>query len=213
MLFFPSVVLADDICSRFKYEPEINVKKVVDDDIDIKKSNESFVDKLGYAMLKPGYKYSLYTVLIPVNGGYCVSLRGIDIDVLYPSFDIVIDKSLTEENCAYKYVLEHEKDHVKNTRKVLDTNLENITENVLVKVVNSINPVFINSINEKNDVNTKIEEQLQNHPDIVALLKKIDNEIEEENKKIDSRGDQYEIYKCKDFYEQMKNSRKDIQID
>jgi hypothetical protein len=41
-------------------------------------------------------------------------------------------------------------------------------------------------------------------------LKKIDSEIEQENIKIDTRGDQYEIYKCKDFFEQRKKVDKMI---
>lgn len=210
---FPSVVFADNICSEFKYNPEINVNKIIDDKINITKSKENLEGVLGYAVLKPGYKFQDYTVIIPVKDGYCVSLRGIDIDVIYPSFDIVIDKDLKDGSCAYNYVLEHEKDHIKAGRKVLDSNLENIKENLLINVANSIEPVYISNKDDKSDVGKKITEQLQNHPDVVKFLKKVNNELDEENSKIDTRGDQYKIYKCDDFFKERKNSMNFISID
>ncbi len=210
MLFFPSIVFADDICSKFKYDVDINLNKIINDDVSIKKSEKNLVGELGYAKLAPGYKYNFYTVTIPVMGGYCISLREVNIDVIYPSFDIVIDKDLKEDGCAYKYVLEHEKDHIRNTRKVLDSNLENVKEKLLTKVANSIDPIFVKDPEESNSTTSKIGEQLQNHPEIVEFLKKIDSEIEQENIKIDTRGDQYEIYKCKDFFEQRKKVDKMI---
>ena len=39
---FPSVVFADNICSEFKYNPEINVNKIIDDKINITKSIRRF---------------------------------------------------------------------------------------------------------------------------------------------------------------------------
>ena len=205
VLLFPCVAFADDLCSRFQYDPDIKINKTINDDINITKSDRPLNYELGHAIMQPGYESRFYIVGIPVDGGYCMSLRGVDINFLYPDFNIVVDKNLKDGSCAYNHVLKHEKDHVINTRKVLDDNLKNAEENVLAKIARSIKPVFVAGIQGMDAVRSSMGQQFQNHPDMVAFIQKIQNEIEQENQKIDTRGDQYEIYKCQDFFEESKN--------
>ena len=90
-------------------------------DVKTQKSDENLVGKLGYMEPKISYSAMSHNVMIPVHGGFCVSLRGLDIEI-NEDFNIIIDKRLKEKSCAYDIVYKHEQDHVKAYKNIINDN-------------------------------------------------------------------------------------------
>ena len=200
---FPNALFAYD-CSRYKYEPEIDIKINVKD-VKTQKSDENMVGKLGYTEPVISYSALAHTVIIPVHDGFCASLRGIEIEI-NEDFNVTIDKRLKEKSCAYDIVYKHEQDHVEVYKNVIKDNIDKIKKSVIAGA-KEFKPVFIKSEKEVPDYSEKI-----NKSDFVEKIKsEIVKEITDKNEKIDERGDSFYIWKCDDFYKEMKNS--DIVID
>lgn len=203
VLFFTNMSFAYD-CSQYKYDPDIDVKLDVKD-IKVQKSENDMVGKLGYTKPEISYSAMAHTVIIPVHGGYCASLRGIDIEII-EDFNVTIDRRLKEKSCAYDIVFKHEQDHVDVYKNVIKNNIDKIKDSVK-NGAKDFKPIFIKSEKEVPDFSEKL-----NKSDFVEKLKAdITKEITEKNEKIDERGDSFYIWKCDDFYKKMKNS--DIVID
>ncbi len=202
-VFSPYMSFAYD-CSKYKYNPDVDIKLNIKD-VKTQKSDKEMVGKLGYTEPKMSYSAMAHTVIIPVHGGYCASLRGIDIEII-EDFDVIIDKRLKEKSCAYDIVYRHEQDHVNVYKNVIKSNLDKIKKSVK-DGAKDFKPIFIKSEKEVPDFSEKL-----NKSDFVEKIKSdIVEELTLENKKIDERGDSYHIWKCDDFYKKMKNS--DIVID
>ena len=201
-LFLPNILFAYD-CSKYKYDVDVDIN-VDYGDVKIEKSEKNLVKKLGYTEEKLSYDISSQIVVIPVNGGNCYSLRGITVDIK-EDFQVIIDKRLKENSCAYDIVLKHEQDHVDVYRNIIKNNIENIKKSVSDGLKN-FNTVVKKE--EEGNFSKKISES-----DFVKnIMDDIKNKFDDENKKIDERGDTYYIWKCDDFYQEMKNN-KDIVID
>jgi hypothetical protein len=199
----PNALFAYD-CSQYKYDTDIDIKLNIKD-VKIHKSDKDMVGKLGYTKPEISYSAMAHTVIIPVHGGYCASLRGIDVEIV-EDFDVIIDKRLKEKSCAYDIVYKHEQDHVDIYKNVIKNNIDKIKKSVN-NVAKEFKPVFIKSEKEVPDFSEKI-----NKSDFVEKIKAdIVKEITEKNEEIDERGDSFYIWKCDDFYKKMKNS--DIVID
>lgn len=202
-LLSPNVLFAYD-CSKYKYDIDIDIKLNVGD-VKIQKSDQELVGKLGYTEPKISYSAMAQTVIIPVHGGYCVSLRGIDIEI-NEDFNVVIDKRLKEKSCAYDIVYKHEQDHVNAYKDVIKNKISDIKQSV-INGLKDLNPVFTEQESNAPDFIKQINEK-----DFVKKMKSdIMKKITDENEKIDERGDSYYIWKCDDFYKEMKN--KNIVID
>lgn len=195
-LFLPNTLFAYD-CSQYKYDVDVNINVNVGD-IKIETSNEELVGKLGYTEPKISYNLLTRTVSIPVHGGNCVSLRGLDVNIKQ-DFRIVIDKKLKEKSCAYDIVFKHEQDHVNVYKNVIKDNIDNIKQSI-INGLKDVLPVF--SKNENEDFAKKV-----NEANFASKIKKdIVKKFEDENQKIDERGDSYYIWKCDDFYQEMKHN-------
>lgn len=196
-MFLPNTLLAFD-CSKYKYDTDVNIKLNIGD-VKVQKSDDDLIGKLGYTEPKISYSAMAQTVVIPVHGGFCASLRGIDIEIS-ENFDVIIDQRLKEKSCAYDIVYKHEQDHVDVYKNVIKNNIDNIKQS-LIDGLKDIKPVFIKQENNTPDFVSEI-----NKKDFVEKIKSdIMNNIHDENVKIDERGDSYYIWKCEDFYKEMKN--------
>ena len=194
----PNTLFAYD-CSQYKYDPDIDIKLNIKD-VKIQKSDKDMVGKLGYTKPEISYSAMAQTVMIPVHGGYCASLRGIDIEII-EDFYVVIDKKLKEKSCAYDIVYKHEQDHVDVYKTVIKDNIDKIKKTI-EKGAKDLKPVFVKNEKDLPDFSDKI-----NKSDFVEKIKSdIMKEITDKNEKIDERGDSFYIWKCDDFYKEMKNS-------
>ena len=205
-LFLPNVLFAYD-CSKFKFDVDVNVNLENKEDVKIKSSDKDMVGMLGYTLPQMSYNTPYQSVPIRVNGGYCVSLRSFDVNIIQ-SFDITIDRNLKENSCAYNLVLKHEQDHVNVHKDVFKSNIDNIRKTVY-DAANTIKPVFVKDLSESESVD--FYGKIQEMDSIKKLKEDIKNKLKQENDKIDERGDNFYIWQCEDFYKEMKN--KNIVID
>jgi len=205
-LILPNVLFAYD-CSKFKFDVDVNVNLENKEDINIKKSDEDLIGILGYTSPQISYNTPYQSVPIRVHGGYCVSLRSFDVNIIQ-NFNITIDRNLKEDSCAYNLVLKHEQDHVNVHKDILKSNIDNIKKTVY-DTVNKIEPVFIQDLSEIDNID--FYKKIQETNSIKKLKEDIKNNLEQENNKIDERGDNFYIWQCEDFYKEMKN--KNIVID
>ena len=211
-LFISCDLFASDDCSKFKFDVDVNINLNNNENININKSKENLVDKMGY--IESGITYNARYIIVPimVQDGFCVSLRSVDVDINFPAFNIVIDKRLKENSCAYNIVLQHEKDHMQSEKNVVKDNLENIKKSVF-NAAQSINPIFVAKEQNQTEARENIYKQLETHKDVVDIIDKIKQELKQENDKIDFRGDSWQMWQCEDFVEEMKNSADNISID
>lgn len=212
IIFIPFYTFGYEDCSRFQYDVDVNVNNITKDGVNITSSKEFLSGKLGYTESKIAYEYKLFLIPVRVRHGYCVSLRGLEVDVFFPEFNIIIDKKLKPNTCAYNIVLNHEQDHVNVHKKVLKENISNL-KNALVDAVKTIKPVFVNKDDDKDVVQEEIIKILEKNESVVKIQEKVSKSLEEENEIIDTRGDEYQVWKCKDFYEEMVKSGENIRID
>lgn len=197
-LFLPNILFAFD-CSKYLYDIDVDINYTVGD-VNVKKSDKDLVKKLGYTEPKISYSVMAHEVFIPVDGGFCVSLRGLDIKIM-ENFDITIDKRLKEKSCAYDIVFKHEQDHVNTYKDIIKNNIDDIKQTIK-KESKNIKPVFSNQEDKTIDFTKIIKES-----DFAKKIEKdIKSKFDSENKKIDERGDSYLIWKCDDFYKEWKNT-------
>lgn len=207
----PMYVFGSDNCLRYKYDVDIKVENKDNSEIKIEKSAENLVGKLGYTVSKVSYSYQLLLIPVHVNGGYCVSLRSIDIDLL-PAFNVIIDKRLKEKTCAYDVVFKHEQDHVNVYKDVLKNNVDNVRKSV-IDATKNLYPVFVEDLNNISKIESEFAKKIETYKSVEQIKEKIKNKIDEENNKIDTRGDDYKIWRCKDFFEEMKDFYGNVAID
>ena len=199
-LFLPNTLFAFD-CSKFKFDVDVNLT-IKTEDVKIKKSDKDLVGMLGYAAPQLSYEVPYQKVPIRVHDGYCVALRWVDVNILQ-TFDIVIDRNLKENSCAYNLVLKHETDHINVSKKILKENEDYIKKSV-ASVANNMEPIFIKDLSEL-DNSSDFYDKIKENDVIKKMQQDIKDKIKTENDKIDERGDNYDIWKCDDFYKDMKN--------
>ena len=205
-------VFASTDCSKFKFNPDIKINHIDSNIINVEESEENLVNKFGYVESSIGYNTKYMIIPILVKDGFCLSLRSVDVNITFPEFNVVIDKRLKKDSCAYNVVLKHEKDHIEKEKETINSNLENIKKAVLSAAL-SIEPVFAKRDEDIQAIEKKMFEKLKEHKDIVEIIKKVKDELSNENEEIDVRGDSWEIWQCEDFFEEMKNSYANIPID
>lgn len=211
-VFIPFAVFAEDICSKYKFDVDVNVQNKTVYNPVIKMSEENMVGKMGETLYQTSYASKILLINIPVKNGFCVSLRSVDIDINVPEFTIILDKRLKKYKCAYDIVLSHEQDHVNVNKSVINNNIDNIKKAVL-SAVSAINPVFITDIKDAEKIQKEIQEKIESFKDVKDIQQKIKTEMDKNNEDIDTRGDSFNVWKCEDFYKEMKKFSDTITID
>lgn len=211
-VFIPFYTFADDVCSKYKFDVDVNVKNTTEYKAVIKQSSENMVGRMGETVYQTTYSSKLLLINIPVKNGFCASLRSVDIDINVPEFIININKRLKPNTCAYDIVLSHEQDHINVNKDIINNNLDNIKKSI-ISAVNTINPVFITDVKDAEKIQKEIQEKIESFNDVKNIQQKIKNEIYKNNEDIDTRGDSFKVWKCEDFYKEMKNFSDIITID
>lgn len=211
-VFIPLYAFADNVCSKYKYDTDINVKNNTKYNPTIKYSNENMVGKLGEIQYQTSFSSKLLLINIPVKNGFCVSLRSVDVDINVPEFIINIDKRLKKDSCAYKIVLKHEMDHMDVNKNIINSNIDNIRRAIL-NATKSTEPLFVSDMKNIEKVQSEIREKIENFKEVKDIEEKLKLDALKNNEDIDTRGDSFEIWKCEDFYKEMKNNHDTISID
>lgn len=184
--------LADD-CIEYKVRPRVDIATY---DAQIKISQpENFLEEHGHVQTSLRQESAINVSIQSVHGGWCVILTSVDTKIGYEEFDVKVDKKYKPDSCFYNAVLAHEKKHINTYKSVLDNHKKDLHD-TFYSAADSIMPVFIDDIENINDVVDNIGNQLNTHPDVVLIVQKINGELEIKNKKIDADEDGADMNKC-----------------
>ena len=202
-LFVPISVYGVDNCLRFKYDVDVQVENPDNNDVKIEKSVVNLSGELGYTSAKKSYSYNMLFIPVRVEDGYCVSLRSINLKI-HQNFDIVLDKRLKDDSCAYNLVLNHEKDHMNVYTKVLDDNIDKIKD-ALKKSVKNLYPVFVDDVEKIENIKYDFIQKIEENKFVKKIKEQINDETTKENDKIDTLGDDFELWRCKNYMREMED--------
>ena len=191
---FPSVLNASDDCLNYKLTPNIMINSP-----SWKKSVVQPLQNMdilhGYVVATMVDNYEITTDITSIEDGFCVALKDVDVLIGYSDFLVQIDMSFRPDTCSYDAILQHEDEHIRAYLSVINDNQDLIKKSVF-SAANSITPVFVNSESELESALDKLNEELQNHPDIILLKQHIKADEEIRNKYIDINDTGQTLKKC-----------------
>jgi len=141
--------------------------------------------------------YNLQTQAVPVAGGYCVLLSGVDAVVGYSDFLIQIDERHEVGSCAYNATLNHEYEHIRSHLGTIDASRADI-KSAVTRAANSIMPVFVPADGNLDAALDTMQAAMQNHPDIILMKQKIAAVQEINDHAVDQRDNGSRIKACMD---------------
>ncbi len=198
-LFFsilPITSFADD-CLGYKLTPKITIKTPT--------WNKQVVQPLQHIDVLHGDviatlvdNYEITGDITSIEDGFCVGLKNIDAIIGYSDFLVQIDISHKPDSCSYNAVLSHEDEHIRAYLSVIDDN-QDLLKQSISSAADSITPIFVKEEKDIESALDKLNEQIQNHPDIVLLKQHIKAEEEIRNKHIDQNETGETLKKCSDF--------------
>ena len=194
-ILIPNFVFADD-CLDYKLNPTVNIKSPT--------WTKSVVQPLqpmdvlhGNVIATLVDEYEITTDLTSIEDGFCVALKNIDVTIGYSDFLVQIDKSHRPNSCSYNAILQHEDEHIRAYLSVIENNTDMFKKSI-ESAANSIVPVFIKNENEIESAIDTLNNELQNHPDIILLKQRIKADEEIKNKYVDINDTGETLKKC--FY-------------
>lgn len=189
----PCVLMADD-CLDYKLTPKINVvvpdweKQVVQP---LKK-----MDVLhGNVIATMVDNYEITTDITSIEDGFCIALKQVDATLGYSDFLVQIDISHRPNTCSYNAILSHEDEHIRAYLSVIDDNEKMLKESIF-SAANSVVPVFVKNEKDIESGIDKLNNEIQNHPDIVLLRQHLKAEEEIRNKRVDENDNGTRLKKC-----------------
>lgn len=193
MFFTP--VLADD-CLAYKLSPKISIN-TPDYNKEIVQPNTPMDLWHGNVIATMIDKYDIITDVKDVNNGFCVILKAVDSIFGYNNFRVNIDIRHTPNTCEYNTILKHEEKHIKTYLDVINDFNSELKQSIF-NAADSIMPVFVKTKQDINDAILLMNNELQNHPDLILIKQKIKAAEEIRNKNIDKKNNSDELKKC--FY-------------
>ena len=194
MVFLISNVLYADDCLDYKLIPSINItspswtKSVV-------QPLQSMDVLHGDVIATFVNEFEITTDLTSIEDGFCVALKNIDVNIGYSDFLVQIDISHKPDSCSYNAILQHEDEHIRAYLSVIEDNTELIKNSIQSAAV-SIVPVFVKNEKDIEKAVDKLNDELQNHPDIILLKQQIRADEEIFNKYIDINDTGETLKKC-----------------
>jgi len=193
-LFIPCDLFAVDDCLGYKLTPKITVKSP-----SWEKSVVQPLKKMdvlhGNVIATLVNEFEITTDLTSIEDGFCVSLKNIDVTIGYSDFLVQIDISNKPNTCSYNAILQHEDEHIRAYLSVIDDNQDLIKKSIQ-SASDSIMPVFIKKESDIESAIDKLNNMLQDHPDIVLLKQHIKAEEEIRNKHVDLNDNSNTLKKC-----------------
>ena len=190
----PVTSFAVDDCLGYKLTPKITIKTP--------SWNKQVVQPLQHIDILHGDviatlvdNYEITSDITSIEDGFCVGLKNIDALIGYSDFLVKIDISHKPDTCSYNAVLLHEDEHIRAYLSVIDDN-QDLMKQSIISAADSITPIFVKEQKDIESAIDKLNEQLQNHPDIILLKQKIKAEEEIRNKHIDQNETGEILKKC-----------------
>ena len=181
-------------CAIYKITPKITIdipnwiKQVV-------QSNKPMDLLHGNVVATLVNNYDIIADITSVEDGYCIGLKAVEATIGYTDFLVKIDNRHTPQTCTYNAILDHENKHIDAYLSVINEHKKDLHDS-LYSAANSIMPIFIKKQSDIDNVIDKLNDELQNHPDIILIIQKIHADEEIKNKAIDQVEDYSELKKC-----------------
>ena len=192
-ILIPNITFADD-CLDYKLTPKITIKSPT--------WTKSVVQPLksmdvlhGDVIATLVDEFEITTDLTSIEDGFCVALKNIDVTIGYSDFLVQIDKSHNINTCSYNAILQHEDEHIRAYLSVIEDNQEMFKKSI-ENAADSIVPIFIKNEKDIEYAIDKLNNELQNHPDIILLKQQIKAGEEIRNKYVDINDTGETLRKC-----------------
>ncbi len=192
-ILIPNITFADD-CLDYKLAPKITIKSPT--------WTKSVVQPLksmdvlhGDVIATLVDEFEITTDLTSIEDGFCVALKNIDVTIGYSDFLVQIDKSHKVNTCSYNAILQHEDEHIRAYLSVIEDNQEMFKKSI-ENAADSIVPIFIKNEKDIEYAIDKLNNELQNHPDIILLKQQIRADEEIRNKYVDINDTGETLRKC-----------------
>lgn len=194
MFLFVSVANAADDCLGYKISPIINLKQP--------EWEENIIQPLEHTDILHGdviatlvNEFEITGDITSIEDGFCVALKNIDATIGYSDFMVQIDIFYQKDSCEYNAILQHEDEHIRAYLSVIEDN-QDLFKKSIQSAAESITPIFVKNEQDIESAIDKLNEQLQNHPDIILLKQKIKADEEIRNKYVDLNDTGKTLKKC-----------------
>ena len=173
-LFVPMVKIvanASDDCLGYKLNPKITItsptwtKSVVQP---LQKMDVLHGDVVATLI----DEFEITADITSIEDGFCVALKNVDATIGYSDFLVQIDISHKPNTCSYNAILQHEDEHIRAYLSVIEDN-KDVFQKSIENAANSIVPIFIKNERDIESAIDKLNDELQNHPDIILLKQQI----------------------------------------
>ena len=139
--------------------------------------------------------YEITTDITSIEDGFCVALKNVDAVIGYSDFLVQIDISHKPNSCSYNAILQHEDEHIRAYLSIIEDNTDLLKQSVM-SAADSITPIFVKNQKDIESAIDKINEKIQNHPDIILLKQHIKADEEIRNKHVDQNDTGDTLKKC-----------------
>lgn len=194
--FFIFNAFAGDDCLNYKLNPDITINVPV-----WTKSVVQPLQKMdvlhGNVIATLVDEFEITADITSIEDGFCVALKNIDTTIGYSDFLVQIDISHRPNTCSYNAILQHEDEHIRAYLSLIDDN-KDLFKNSIKNAAISINPIFVKNEQDIEMAIDKLNNELQNHPDIILLKQQIRADEEIRNKRVDLNDSGETLKKCFD---------------
>ena len=191
---FISASFAVDDCIDYKLTPKIDIKSP----IWVKNVVQPLerMDVLhGNVIATLVDNFEITADITSIEDGFCVALKNIDVTIGYSDILVQIDISHKPNTCSYNAILQHEDEHIRAYLSIIDDNIDLIKQSVQ-SASGFVNPVFVKNEKDIELAIDKLNNELQNHPDIILLKQHIHADEEIRNKHVDINDTGETLKKC-----------------
>ncbi|MBQ0013665.1 MAG: hypothetical protein KBS86_03815 [Proteobacteria bacterium] len=191
LCFFSAV--ADD-CVSYKLKPNVTVSQP-DWEKDVVQPLKPMDLLHGDVIATMVDNYDITADITSIEDGFCVGIKNVDAVIGYSNFLVQIDIRHIPNTCSYNVILSHEDQHIRSYLSVIDDLQEEIKSSIL-SAADSVMPVFIQNESELDNAINTLNEQLQNHPDMILIKQKIKAAEEIKNRAVDQNTTDDELKRC-----------------
>lgn len=193
ILGFSKIANADE-CANYKITPKITID-IPEWTVNVVQPNKPMNLLHGNVVATLVNNYDIIADITSIEDGYCIGLKAVEAKIGYTDFLIKIDNRHHPKTCSYKAILAHENKHIEAYLSVIDDYEKELYES-LYSAANSIMPIYVKNQSDIYKTIDKLNDELQQHPDIVLLIQKIHAAEEIKNKSIDQKEDYSDLKKC-----------------
>ena len=185
---------AMDECLDYKLSPKITVKQPMWEK-NVIQPLEHTDDLHGDVIATLVNEFEITADITSIEDGFCVALKNVDAIIGYSDFMVQIDVFYKPDTCAYNAILQHEDEHIRAYLSVIEDN-DKLLKKSIKSAAESVIPLFVKDAQDIEAAIDSLNEQLQNHPDIILLKQRIKVDEEIRNKYVDLNNSGEALKKC-----------------